>query len=360
MKRWRLIALVLALLLAGCRDGVVLRKNTGGEPTAETVEEPSPTPAQEPEPSSVWQMITALRRPTPDMFGIAPGAHAALYDAALDYIWARSDPHDLIFPGVTVYGTYDDDDGTVYICNMHHYFIYDFGTPNYNGNIGGGGTGAAIKVTQEQGAFRAMILYVMGDGGDPDVSLRRLCGPRSDLAEEMIAGTAQGTPLCATQDVNELLQLYCEATDQMHLLDWRVAPPVPFVHAFVTGDALNREAILAAYAQDKDGTAREMAQLYVDIIKGGAPIIVVDWGEGYWAEEEARKTKAFDLLFDRQTLQVARPWRWKTRERPISASFPAPVRRARSVCRCASILRQMTPPHFSTARCRSSPNRALT
>ena len=161
-----------------------------------------------------------LPYPSSQIFGLE-GVDAVLYDAAVDYYsWRGGEDEDgLLMPSLAVIDSYAEGGNTCYICWFRQFDYYglgyglgDLNDPQYVSSHGR--TLARFTVTTNAaGELRCTEIEEAGDGEGWAVSIRKLCGPRTALAEAIINNGAikvDGTRDITTADHKEMLRVYLD------------------------------------------------------------------------------------------------------------------------------------------------------
>ncbi len=162
----------------------------------------------------VWEFPVA----SGETFGLT-GQDAALYAAAARLkareVLPRTSGEDtmLMIPTLTVYGSYEGENGALhYVCGRGARYYYDLGggladlARTYYSSQGSEGHISRLTLDADG---RLVEVQDTWDGADNTQRIRELCGPLSDLADQLNAGTTQGRAL--TPGGDDLLKQYLAA-----------------------------------------------------------------------------------------------------------------------------------------------------
>lgn len=154
---------------------------------------------------------------TSDMFPLS-AMDAALFDGSLNKD-GRAYGHigGITLPYVSIYGQYEEDGKLYVICNIFYERYYPSDSYNYFSGMGSVHTdGRAILIENEDGTYTCEAFDLVGDGGDGYISpIPEFCGPLTELAKEIKAGTADSVSTFPDNLINQ----YCE---QIGFLPWGV------------------------------------------------------------------------------------------------------------------------------------------
>lgn len=151
--------------------------------------------------------------PTGEVFGLT-GRDAQLYTAAARKKAAEMTPRlgtdsaDLMLPMISVYGEYPGENGdTHYICGYGEQYYYSLGIDpsQMTSNRQGGGGGVARLTLSADGVLTEVL--ETQDGIDNTPRIQEICGPLTELAEQLNNGTAQARSLNPA-DADDTLQAY--------------------------------------------------------------------------------------------------------------------------------------------------------
>lgn len=154
--------------------------------------------------------------PTGEVFGLT-GRDAQLYTAAAREKAAEMlprlsvDSNDLMLPAISVYGEYPGEDGeTHYVCGYGELYYYALGAdPSQMSSNNRGGGGSVARLTLSADGVLTEVLETQ-DGMDNTSRIQEICGPLSDLADQLNSRSAQARPL-NPEDADDALKAYLDS-----------------------------------------------------------------------------------------------------------------------------------------------------
>ena len=117
---------------------------------------------------------TSLPIPASSMFGLT-GREAVLFDAAVAQRYPRDD-NDIVLPSLREYGSFEENEKTVVICDLHYDFYYDYTGPDWEWNGGAMNTYLRAELETQDGA-EVCTGFEIFPGGSPSDWISGECGP---------------------------------------------------------------------------------------------------------------------------------------------------------------------------------------
>ena len=137
-----------------------------------------------------------------------------MYNAAAQVLCADTLDGDLMLPSLTLYGQYDNGNGTVsYVCGLlrMYYYDLDLSDPEHPSCSGTGSADNLVRITVSNAGVCTAIDETY-DGETVEEHVKRigeLCGPLTDLASALTNDAATGKQL-TSNDYKEMLSMYAK------------------------------------------------------------------------------------------------------------------------------------------------------
>lgn len=149
-----------------------------------------------------------LVQPSSTLFSLSD-TDAIIYDAAIRACSSTDMSTYVLLPNLSLVGTYQDDaDNTCYVCKCHLH-LYDFSEGQYQDDLPVGESILWLGIVVPQNNSEDVAVLESLDGSLWAESVRELCGPLTELADNIINNNAlEVIRNIPAFDQEEALQLY--------------------------------------------------------------------------------------------------------------------------------------------------------
>ncbi len=218
------LALVILLLCASCSTPSNSGSSASPNDSSGLAVTTSPASSVSPEVSTPptaenCPLAVELPFPSSEAFSLS-GIDAVLYDAAAQWYSSRGGLFHLLIPSLALIGEYKNEAGdTCYICLFKHcdYYNLAFGLsdktdPQYRLSTDSKGIPTRFTIsTAADGSYVCTEIFERVDGADADASIEYMCGPLTELAEDLKCGKdIEIVRQITSEDPVELLQSYLD------------------------------------------------------------------------------------------------------------------------------------------------------